>query len=773
MASDKIKITIGGETIEVPAWATETTAEQLARYTKVSSTSLNSMLKDNKMATKTYLENKRILTTVGQQISTQTSTIKKDGANGLKLSKAQEQVWKSVKEGASNLKNAGVKFGKMIADGDLPSLASSIASVVGMGAAVGFAMGVLNKFSENLVQLTNTGVGFGLTLQELRNDATMTGLSLDNYGKIISANSEAITALGDSTTDGAREFSQLSSQLRATAQDLNQFGLSNTEYNEILAEEIDLRRKMGMSSQEITDSLNASMNGLLMETTKLAAMTGQDRREMLRNRQELLSNPAIEAFTMKLTKEGGVLAENFGSIASVLGRAGKTGNDLALAFGTAIATNQDFATVQQGLVAEIAAIGGSGVSNHIRDMFEFARDNYASLPTDEFTAKMAAMVGQLGDVVSPEDLANLSNLASAGNGAAAELINLISSSAGVNSSYEEHKVTQEQAAEAMKLSLLGLASSTEEMTNRIKDSTLNQVFAILGTDIESGGQALVDGIRRVASFFGPEATLLEGSSQLIGETWNAMDGLQKATVAATVALGVMTVAMGPMSAMGAIFKGGRGAGRLIGRGAAAVSGALGRGPLGYAAVRASQAAPSLLSSGASAAGRLAGNSGRVLGGMASTGARLGANAARFLPAAGLAVGGALSINELRKGNILGGTLQGLGAMASMVPVVGTAASIGLTGAGIWASNRAERERAAMTQLTPEQSANIRPALEEHNRQREIDMMTHGTDNDPLPDTRMPLDNEGMFRRIDELTRETRETNRILRRQNDTIDGLGN
>ncbi len=157
------------------------------------------------------------------------------------------------------------------------------------------------------------------------------------------------------------------------------------------------------------------------------------------------------------------------------------------------------------------------------------------------------------------------------------------------------------------------------------------------------------------------------------------------------------------------LKGVLGKGGLFGRAAAAVG-------LGGGAALGRDGITRGISSALGRAGITRGIS-RVLGGGAAkaalaTGAK---SLARFIPGVGLAVGGGIALSQLAQGQYGGAALNALGGVASLVPGIGTALSVGLGAAGDIVGAResaANKLRAASTNTqnnqndtSPQQSSN--------------------------------------------------------------------
>lgn len=567
--ADNIEIQIGDQIFRVPRWATEETAREMSKYNQASARALTEIAKQTAGGRKVAQDNQKIF----RELKAAT---KRDYSESVKseekLNKIRSEHGNALKNTTNTLKSTSKDLLDAFNKDSLAGVAAALGSIVGLGAVAGFAVGVLEKFSSSIADLSNVGIGLGSSLIELRNQATLTGLNIEDYGKLVMGNGDAIRALGESAQDGARNFSLVSRSARIAARDFNNFGMSNTEYNEALLEEIQIRRRSGLEQDQITSNLAESMNQLLAETTGLSAITGQDRREMMRRRQEMAMDPAIAAFRMTLGDAGSQVARNFDSLATVFGAGGEVGSQLGLAFGQSFATGIDFRSINENLATMTALSPSAGVI--MDEIFRFVNANMASMDTREFNAQLVTMLAELGESVPTEELQNLSIFAARGVDGASELISLIGELQGLNTDIQENREGMSDAIQGLAGSdLLALSSTIQETTNRIKDSALTSVLDALGVDVDASGGELVDAIRRVADSFGPDNTLFDGFKNLYMENKTSLELFKDAVIAAAIALGSLSMFSGGRR----FIRGAAGLGnRTIRRGASGTRGSLSR-----------------------------------------------------------------------------------------------------------------------------------------------------------------------------------------------------
>lgn len=586
--ADEIEIQIGNETFRVPRWATEETAREMSKYNAASAKALTELLRLSSRNNKVANENQKIF----RDLKDATKRDQKENLKAdKKLKEAQSKYGKALTDTSKSLVNASKNITESFSKNSLAGIAAAIGSVVGLGAAAGFTVGVLEKFAQNISNLTNVGIGFGLSITELRQQAAQTGLDLEAYGNLVMSNGDALRAIGENAQDGARRFSMVSEQARILARDFNNYGMTNQEFNEVLLQEIELRRRAGASQQELTQGLSSAMQRLMVETTAMATLTGQDRREMLRRRQEAMADPSIEAARMAAMRRGGDIADNITAMSDVFGAGGDVGSQIGQAIMTAIFQDRDFRAVRGGAMARMATLD-QDVAAQLTEMQEFARVNRETMDPREFRARLLSMAAQIPEMVDSNDLDRLGLLADTGDEAAAQLISFVAELEGLGTSVEENLRGMVMAEQQMaKTALIGLASSVEEATNRIKASALTSVIEGLGVEVNSAGQELVDAIRGISDNFGTDVILWDGLKETYTDLTDTMDRLTHAAGVAAAALVGLSMFSGGRKLLGWIGKG-------IGKVAGGAAGALGLG-------RGASWLKNLISGGAKATGRAA------------------------------------------------------------------------------------------------------------------------------------------------------------------------
>ena len=518
--ADMYNIPIGGEKIPVPAWATAEVQSRILRSVDrgnlLNAQGLNVLKSLVKATGASQLELNKLDRSL-DNLADEFEKGLKENANATKTS--GDGTTSAIKEGTKETSRAFNAFAnkvKSVTKADVSSLSaamdevsnvlSDIPKIGGYLAAfatgIGVVIGVIEGFAKTTAELNNVGIGLHGSLVDLRTAAGLAGLDFENFGKVITNNQRAIRSLGDNISSGAAEFGDLSHVLRMNISEFGQFGLTNSALNDALADEIELVRLRGQLDKNNLDEQSESLTTLLREQTALAELTGTDRRERLRARQEALSNARNALF---LSTQTGNAADNLGNFAAALDGTGNLGKRIEDSFTAAIRNNTDFGTFDNELAAMSASIPG------IRELFDFYRSSYASMDPTEFQTQVNERVaGMLDEMrIDPQALTRLADLNTPLQGIAGDVIEAIAAMRGFTDITSEDAQASidnfATAAEEGRLKILALPGAMETVVNSIKTKgvqmadTLLQQLTGAESGIEAGGAALVTALNSLST----------------------------------------------------------------------------------------------------------------------------------------------------------------------------------------------------------------------------------------------------------------------------------
>ena len=505
--------------------------------------------------------------------------------------------------------------------GDISDFTSAFKDRLGL---IGTGLQNFGSFADTSLEafrtLSNVGANFGQNLFTLRETAASAALPLQDFVKLISANSESLAALYGSSTLGAKRFSQLSEQFRRTTiERLGPLGFTVDELNDVLLATLNLERRTG-SFQEgaIADQIQ-SAEAFAMELDKLAKLTGQQRTQMLKQMESQLSNDRFSAFLNQQTNETTKQSLQ-GFVASIHGLApGLTEgfSDLIANAGTPV-TEASRMLVQNipeasGIIQQLTAgtLDSAQAMIMLRDAAQ--RSN-----------KALAGVAVTGQVPFARLFAEVNKLASA-------KLNL-------KEVTEEQRAAQDKATKSLAL----FQDSTKRLSSSFQ-SIETGFYTVLGGFIGTTGNQLNNGVKDIADGIdglsdGTKALLF--MSKTIGGFFLDKGG-QIAIQAAGTAAGIRMAGggMGGGGGVGDLLGGKVGKGLKIGAGIGSAAGVAGGTAMAYQSD--------------TAMGKAAG-----IGTSAMSGAVLGATIGSVIPGIGTGIG---AIIGGIGGLVSGGVGAGLGA----------------------------------------------------------------------------------------------------------------
>ena len=295
---------IGNEEVELQNAATEATLRLLLQ----SSLSANKQSIDNitKLATKAGLDPAAVaaananLKSVGDTSKTTQGAFFKVGVGAGVVEQGFKKVDAAISPLVSALIDGTGKASSMFAAMQgLPGVFGTLATVATRLA------GFQEKSLETYQSLTQSGVNFNGSLTQMRQAASDSYLTLDQFAKVLKANSATFANLGGNVNTGAMAFSKLSNSLLKSeaGESLRNLGYTTEEVNNGLASY--LAASGGRNKQEMqqTDKITQGAAAYMTQLQGLADLTGQNREELDKEMKERAKNAAWEAQLAQMTPE--------------------------------------------------------------------------------------------------------------------------------------------------------------------------------------------------------------------------------------------------------------------------------------------------------------------------------------------------------------------------------------------------------------------------------------------------------------------------------------
>jgi len=143
--------------------------------------------------------------------------------------------------------------------------------------------------------LNSIGQTFGGSVLNMQLAAAQARMPLGEFSAALTKNSQLVSVIG------AQGFGNLSKSLRSSLVDVGQLGLSLSDTNDIVAaysqNMLTLGQKQVLSSRDAT----AGMRDLAVESSMLAAQSGKNRMELIKEASQALADPSLvtKAMTMQ------------------------------------------------------------------------------------------------------------------------------------------------------------------------------------------------------------------------------------------------------------------------------------------------------------------------------------------------------------------------------------------------------------------------------------------------------------------------------------------
>ena len=372
MSTHNIKLP-DGTTISVPAWASEETLEKLSSILDRNNDLTDLMVKHLGGLGKDAAEFQESLEKLRKQkiktakkqtddINKRTQELGKTLTGIMSKFQDTDKPLTAMVDMASDLGAAGADAtGKLLQGsaglGKFSGVMGSVGKVMGdigtAGAAyAGFVAGKIEQFAEVQRSLIDSGAIFFESSQafdDLRRRSYDSGLSYQELGKVVSSYGVALQALGNGVTGGTDKFVTMMTDLNIAADQLGDFGLTSNDMATAYAEYIDVMRvtnSINRDTNQAQQDLQQGFSNLMVETTALANLTGENRSDILKRQMSALKDVEI-AGGISILKERGQLgqakvaeeiAKQFALIAPETGAVGKEFSD---AFNNALLDSAD------------------------------------------------------------------------------------------------------------------------------------------------------------------------------------------------------------------------------------------------------------------------------------------------------------------------------------------------------------------------------------------------------------------------------------------------
>lgn len=362
---------------------------------------------------------------------------------------------------------------------------------------------------ETYRQITKAGINFAGDLMRIRQDALDLGMTLEQYGSILTNNSQAIASMGAGANEGAKNFVRLAKDLRNSqmGDQLRALGFTAEQSADGLAKYIQMTGGRSAEEMRNTKGLTEAAGQYMKQLDMLATITGKSREEQEKALQEAQQNAAFEAYLQTLDEDGRKKAMAGMAQALAVGGKGAVQSLQAKLMGL-----PDITEASQTFRATM-----SNAANGVDQIANSITDNSKTIE-DVNKAGAAAMTGSFKDVQKYGK--TLVSAASMMGGS--EFQSILQAQANYNRALKQGAITQEQYEELMKktqaeqnrLASQAKAAADNEMAMRQMGSA---VYAALTPVIQTLTQYVSELIPQFATFVSDSMPAIEKGAKQLSE----------------------------------------------------------------------------------------------------------------------------------------------------------------------------------------------------------------------------------------------------------------
>ncbi len=213
------------------------------------------------------------------------------GMLGMAAAEAEQALQSLVLGGIGAAIGGAMSFGKELLTGGnrLSDLASAVPLV---GDYLGVLAGVLDNQIDSFRAVASSGASFGNDMFEMSKVAGSAGMSLERFTGFVQENAKTMSLFGSSTTEGTKRFLGISKALRtgAIGEQLMGMGFTMDTINEGFATYSEEMARSGRLEKMSNAELVAGSQNYLKEMDKLAKITGLNRQELEKAREQAMTD---------------------------------------------------------------------------------------------------------------------------------------------------------------------------------------------------------------------------------------------------------------------------------------------------------------------------------------------------------------------------------------------------------------------------------------------------------------------------------------------------
>ena len=285
--------TIGNDQVELNNAATEATLRQLLQTTIAMAKGNKDEI--NKIAQRAGLD--------PQAVAAANQGLSRSARSGIALGEA-------LAANKEQLKELGQRF--VAGTAEASNVFDALKLLPGpLGVLAGGIAMVARYQEENLKtyqQISSIGANFGGSLTQMRQAATNTYMTLEQFGAVVSRNGDAMSKLGGGVNQGVQSFAQLSKTLLSSSagRELLALGFTTEQVNEGMLNYISMtggRTRAELATADGVKKVAAASAEYLEQLNALADLTGESREKQQQELAEASKNAAFQSYLQGLDED--------------------------------------------------------------------------------------------------------------------------------------------------------------------------------------------------------------------------------------------------------------------------------------------------------------------------------------------------------------------------------------------------------------------------------------------------------------------------------------
>jgi hypothetical protein len=246
------------------------------KATKLYTDSVNKGTKANKKETKATKETTEAVSSFGDRM---------------------KSVAGSIVGGFTNVIASVANMGMVFTTG-ANTIEEFVKTVPVVGGVLGSMAGYFQNGTDTFRQLSAQGAAFGNNIETLRRSAAEAAMPLDMFANMVASNSNTLTLLGGTISEGAARMGKLSKEMRGAG--FLEMGFTMEELNEHTLGYMALQARRGRLEKAGSDAERQGLQNYITQLDKLTKLTGMSRKEMEATMQRQAQEANVNAMLSKL-----------------------------------------------------------------------------------------------------------------------------------------------------------------------------------------------------------------------------------------------------------------------------------------------------------------------------------------------------------------------------------------------------------------------------------------------------------------------------------------